>query len=152
DQPSFKTQEKMLVPPAGTLPRGGQWYPYPGQPEMAGARLKNPLPRTLEVLQAGQVSFETYCVVCHGVKGDGNGLIVPKFPKPPSLFSEKVRHWPDGRIFHAMTEGQNLMPSYAVQISEKDRWAIVHYVRALQKSAVPSKKDLEAVERLRKKL
>jgi mono/diheme cytochrome c family protein len=63
---------------------------------------------------------------------------------PPSLLSEKVRAWPDSRIFHIITRGQNLMPSYASQILPEDRWAAVHYVRALQRAAHPTAADLAA--------
>jgi mono/diheme cytochrome c family protein len=77
------------------------------------------------------------CVVCHGPEGDGQGYIVPIYPMPPSLHSLKVRNWPDGRIFHVITRGQNLMPSYATQILPEDRWAVIHYVRALERSHLP---------------
>jgi mono/diheme cytochrome c family protein len=86
----------------------------------------------------------TYCVVCHGPKGDGQGYIVPKFPMPPSLYSPKVTNWPDGRIYHVITHGQNLMPSYASQILPEDRWAVIHYVRALERAANPLPQDLAA--------
>ena len=75
----------------------------------------------------------------------GDGSIVPKFPRPPSLQSDKVRQWADGRIFHTITIGQNLMPSYATQISAGDRWAIIHYVRALQRAKHPTAEDLKVL-------
>lgn len=125
----------MRIPPKGSLPTHYTAYPYPEDPEMAGRMLKNPLRPTKEVLLKGQKLYGTFCAVCHGDLGDGSGYIVPKFPQPPSLFSEKVNAWSDGRIFHVLTQGQNLMPSYASQISADERWAIIHYVRALQKAA-----------------
>ena len=70
--------------------------------------------------------------------GQGDGYIVPKFPRPPTLQSDKVRNWPDGNIYHVITMGQNLMPSYASQILPADRWAVIHYVRALQRSQHPT--------------
>jgi len=50
------------------------------------------------------------------------------------LHSEKLQKWPDGRIYHIVTSGQNLMPSYAPQIDSEDRWALIHYIRQLQRS------------------
>jgi mono/diheme cytochrome c family protein len=61
---------------------------------------------------------------------------------PPSLLSQKVSQWPDGRIYHLITRGQNLMPSYASQILPEDRWAVIQYVRALERAANPLPQDL----------
>jgi len=135
----------MLMPVPGTVPRDYTPYRFAQADTTEAMRdLVNPLPRTAEVLGRGQRVFMTYCVVCHGPKGDGQGYIVPKFPMPPALFSDKVRNWPDGRIFHVITRGQNLMPSYASQILPEDRWAVIHYVRALQRAARPTPEDLAA--------
>ena len=133
----------MRNPVPGTVPRDYTPYRFAqADTAQAMAELTNPLPRTAEVLGRGQRVYMTYCVVCHGPKGDGQGYIVPKFPMPPALFSDKVRNWPDGRIFHIITRGQNLMPSYASQILPEDRWAAIHYVRALQRAAHPNPQDL----------
>jgi mono/diheme cytochrome c family protein len=135
----------MRAPVPGTVPRGFTPYRYAvGDSLLAQRELVNPLPRTADVLGRGQRVFNTYCIVCHGPKGDGQGYIVPKFPMPPSLLSEKVSTWPDGRIFHVVTRGQNLMPSYASQILPEDRWAVIHYVRALERAAHPTPQDLRA--------
>lgn len=152
DQPSIKTQEKMLRPPLGSIARGFSAYPYKKEEgEKAGRELKNPLRPTMKTLKRGQAQYTIYCGVCHGEKGDGNGSIVPKFPKPPAVTSAKIRAWRDGQIFHTMTMGQNLMPSYAVQIPEADRWALVHYVRVLQKAAAPSPADFKRARALQMK-
>lgn len=133
----------MRVPVEGTIPRGYTPYRFAQADTTAAERaFVNPLPRTAEVLARGQVVYMTYCVVCHGPKGDGQGYMVPKFPMPPVLYSDKVRNWPDARIFHVITRGQNLMPSYATQILPEDRWAAIHYVRALQRAANPTPEDL----------
>ena len=135
----------MRAPVPGTVPRGFTPYRYAvGDSLIAQRELVNPLPRTADVLGRGQRVFNTYCIVCHGPKGDGQGYIVPKFPMPPSLLSDKVMGWPDGRIFHTITRGQNLMPSYASQILPEDRWAVIHYVRALERAAHPTPQDLRA--------
>jgi len=146
--PSIKAQEEgsMRKPPEGTIAQGHKTYPYKGQPELAGRELRNPLKRTKVVLNRGREMFNVYCIVCHGPYGEGDGNVVPKFPRPPTLQSEKIRDYPDGRLFHIMTEGQNLMPSYATQIKPMDRWAIVHYMRVLYRAKHPSASDLKAAE------
>ncbi|MBL7686332.1 MAG: cytochrome c [Deltaproteobacteria bacterium] len=147
--PSIKAQEALgKVPPEGTVPRGFEAYPYKqDQGDLAGAELANPLPVTKEVLLKGQAQFNIYCLVCHGERGKGDGSIVPKFPRPPSLQSEKVKGWSDGRIFHVITMGQNLMPSYASQIKAEDRWAIIKYIRALQRADQPTPEDIEEMKK-----
>lgn len=153
NQPSLKAykqdaamshQRSALLPVPGTIPRNYQPYRYRDDPEGAGRELKNPLPRSLEVLAAGQKIYQTHCIVCHGPKGDGNGTVVPPFPKPPSFHSEKVKNWSEGRIYHVITVGQNLMPAYASQIDADKRWAAIHYVRALQKAEGATAEDVEA--------
>ncbi len=146
--PAIKAQEvgSMRIPPRGTVPRGFKPYPYKGLPETAGEKLKNPYQRTSVVLKRGQVLYQRFCYVCHGVRGEGQGPIIPKFPPPPSLHSKKVRNWSDGRIFHVISEGQNLMPSYASQVPFEERWKIVHYVRVLQRANKPTAQDIKALE------
>ena len=65
-----------------------------------------------------------------------------QFPKPPSLHNQKVLNWSDGNIYHVITNGQNVMPSYSEQVSVDDRWAIIHYIRTLQRSKNASDEDL----------
>ena len=65
-----------------------------------------------------------------------------QFPKPPSLHNQKVLNWTDGNIFHVITNGQNVMPSYAEQVPVDDRWAIIHYIRSLQRSKNAADEDL----------
>jgi mono/diheme cytochrome c family protein len=132
-------------PVEGTVPRDLTPYRFAqADTTQAMAALVNPLPRTAEVIGRGQRVYMNTCVVCHGPRGDGQGYIEPLYPQPPLLFSDKVRNWPDARIFHIITRGQNLMPSYASQILPEDRWAVVHYVRALQRAARPLPQDLPA--------
>src|SRR5271156_5124571 len=99
------------------------------------------------MLLKGQHLFNTYCIVCHGTRAEGNGFIIPKFPQPPSLHSDKVRNWTDGRIFHVITTGQNLMPSYASQITPDERGAIINYVRVLQRAVNPTDADVKELEK-----
>jgi Cytochrome C oxidase, cbb3-type, subunit III len=147
--PAFKAQKGQMRPPVpGTVDRDHEVYHYLSVEE-AGKNLKNPLPRTMEVLKRGEFVFNTYCYECHGPAGEGNGPVTNGTPiKPPTLISDKIRDYPDGSIFHVMTRGQTIMPSYASQILVKDRWAVVHYVRALQRAKRPTAEDLKAYQLL----
>jgi len=145
EDPFHPGQSAMRMPVAGTIPRGFTPYRYAaGDSLIAQKELVNPLPRTADVLGRGQRVYMTYCVVCHGPKGDGQGYIVPKFPQPPSLLTPRVSDFPDGRIYHIVTMGGTLMPSYASQILPEDRWAAIHYVRVLERAANPLPQDLAA--------
>lgn len=145
EDPLRPDESVMRVPVPGTVPRGYTPYRFAqADTTQAALELVNPLPRTAAVLARGQKVFMTFCVVCHGPMGDGHGYQVPPFPQPPVLFSQKVMNWPDGRIFHVITRGQNVMPSYAAQILPEDRWAVIHYVRVLQRAAHPTPADLAA--------
>lgn len=133
----------MRQPVEGTVPRG--WEPYTLEllDTTAAAELVNPLLPTQDVLEAGRKYYMNYCIVCHGTTGDGIGYIIPKFTQPPVLYSDKVKNWPDGRLYHVITKGQGLMSSYASQLLPQQRWAVIHYVRALQRAATPTAEDLE---------
>ena len=139
DQPKGKAQRGDLLggadfmPPEGAIPQGFTPYPYVGHPELAEQTLTNPLDAAdPAVVKRGELMYSRYCVPCHDAKASGNGLVVQKgFPPPPSLQTQRVRDFRDGRIFHIITTGQNIMPSYAAQVRERDRWAIVHYLRQL---------------------
>lgn len=144
--PALKAQQPGVNPPVkGTVPRG--FTPYnPGITDAieAGKLLRNPLIKNEATLQRGQKMYNTYCLVCHGPYGEGDGTVVPKFARPPSLQSDKIINFADGGIYHIISNGQNRMPSYASQILQNDRWAIVHYIRALHRAKHPSQDDLKA--------
>ena len=146
DQPTIKAQDYepgntqqagSRLPPEGSVPIGYKPYAYRMNPAAAEAALKNPLAGNAQVLEMGRAKYDTYCAVCHGAQGDGKGTVAPKMAIPvPSLLTDKVRAFNDGRIFHIITDGQGVMSSYAYQITdENDRWAIVNYIRSLQKLA-----------------
>lgn len=142
--------ERAPVP--GTVPR--DWYPYAfadlgNDVKVAraiGERNPNPVPVTLENLQRGQKLYNIYCIACHGERGLGDGPVTAvtkpgRFPPPPSLHTENARTYKDGSIYHIVTMGMGKMPSYADKLDPEDRWKVIHYVRALQRSMNPKPED-----------
>jgi mono/diheme cytochrome c family protein len=124
-------------PPAFTVARGS---PLPGDPRMTGFQdgkllEKNPLPLTAERLRQGRDRFTIYCAVCHGDDGYGAGIVVRRgFPAPPSYHEERLRDAPDGHLFDVITRGYGAMLPFADRLTTDERWAVVAYVRALQRS------------------
>jgi len=119
-------------PVPGTIARGYQPFHYgPGENEAAraGRELSNPFHATPSILRDGQYLFQSYCQVCHGEQGKGDGPIAGKVPNPPSYTSARVFAFPPGRIFHVITMGSGKMPSHASQLSATERWKVVTYVR-----------------------
>jgi hypothetical protein len=138
----FRDGAGMRPPVPGTVARGYLPYAFNGRPEEAGNLLSNPLLPTSSVIGRGKEKFLTFCSPCHGNFGRGDSRLAGQFPNPPTLHSEKVRNWSDGSIYHVITGGQNVMPSYASQIGRDDRWAIIHYVRVLQRAQNAKEGDL----------
>ncbi|HEX8891372.1 MAG TPA: cytochrome c [Pyrinomonadaceae bacterium] len=94
-----------------------------------------PFPVTQEVLERGRERFQIFCSVCHGLTGEGDGMIVRRgFRKPPSYHEPRLQQARVGYFFRVMTEGFGAMPSYRAQVPVQDRWAIAAYIRALQLS------------------
>ena len=148
---SLKAQKEgaMRQPVQGTIPRGFRPYSIVTMDEAKNHL--NPLPRDKETLVHGKQLFNVYCIVCHGQYGEGDGLVAaktgwprPLFPRPPTLQSDKIRDYKDGEIFHVMSMGQNLMPSYAEKLDTDERWAIVHYIRVLYRAKHPTEADMKA--------
>jgi len=121
-------------PVPGTIARGYHPFHYgkgEAEAERAGRELTDPFHPTPPTLDKGKLLYETYCLVCHGAQGKGDGPISSKIPPPPSYKSERLLGFLPGRIFHVITLGSNKMPSYAAQLSPEDRWLIITYVRAV---------------------
>src|ERR1041384_5780118 len=92
-----------------------------------------PFQVTKEVVDRGRQRFEIFCSACHGLTGNGDGMIVRRgFRRAASFNDDRLRQAPVGHFFDAMTNGWGAMPSYASQIPVQDRWAIIAYIRALQ--------------------
>jgi cbb3-type cytochrome c oxidase subunit III len=124
--------------PADTVARGhlqDDTLLFTGKDAQGNDSTQFPFPVTREVLEHGRDRFNIYCVPCHGLVGDGDGVVVQRgFNPPPSYHSDRLRQAPVGHFFDVMTNGFGAMPSYASQIPVVDRWAIVAYIRALQLS------------------
>ncbi|MCX7016444.1 MAG: cytochrome c [Candidatus Sumerlaeota bacterium] len=150
--PFFRDGRAARPPVPGTVARGqvyaddhlyrgrvgGEWattFPFPiDEPKMA----------------RGQQRFTIYCAPCHGLAGYGDGIIAaradqlqePGWVPPASYHTDLVRQRPVGHIFNTITNGVRTMPAYGPQIPAEDRWAIVAYVRALQRSQNATAKDV----------
>lgn len=106
-------------------------------------------------LSRGQERYGIHCAVCHGATGQGNGIVTNYgLNGVANLLQERFRTMPDGQIFNTITHGKNTMGAYGSNIAVEDRWAIVAYIRALQRSQnaqladVPENKraEMEKVE------
>ncbi len=112
-----------------------------GEPAVAWVQ-DFPLPVTAEMMKRGRQRYNVYCAPCHGLAGEGDGLVARRAAElqqgtwvpPTSLHSEAVRPQPVGQLFNTISNGVRKMPAYGSQISVPDRWAIVLYVRALQRT------------------
>jgi mono/diheme cytochrome c family protein len=93
-----------------------------------------PLAVDRALLETGRARFEVFCAACHGVLGDGASAVAPQMAlrKPPSLVDPPKSTDPPGEMFNTIRKGYGLMPSYAVQLSVNDAWAVVAYLRALR--------------------
>jgi mono/diheme cytochrome c family protein len=98
---------------------------------------KSPVPVTPALLEQGQTKFNIYCAPCHDQTGMGHGIIPARVPvwQPSNLTEDRVVQFADGDIFNVITNGRRTMPPYRYQVVVADRWAIVAYVRALQRAA-----------------
>jgi len=94
-----------------------------------------PFPVTKDIVIRGHGRYNIFCSACHGLTGNGDGMIVRRgFRRAASFNDDRLRQAPVGHFFDAMTNGWGAMPSYAAQIPVQDRWAIIAYIRALQMS------------------
>jgi mono/diheme cytochrome c family protein len=161
-QPKFKTQavnrffadgRAMRQLPEGTVARGqldaDDLYSY-GLDASGEFGADFPVPVTAALLARGRERFNIHCAACHGLSGNGNGPVHLRaeqlqegtWTPPTDLTSEVVRGRPNGHIFNTITNGIRNMSAYGPQIDVPDRWAIVAYVRALQRSRVATVADV----------
>ncbi|HUJ93480.1 MAG TPA: cytochrome c [Candidatus Bathyarchaeia archaeon] len=94
-----------------------------------------PLELNAELMQRGKDRYGVFCTPCHGIQGDGNGMVAMRGMKhPPTYHEERLRKVPNGYLFDVITNGFGGMLGYSAQIAPRDRWAIIAYIRALQLS------------------
>lgn len=159
DQPKYETYEatdffgdrrsaRPLI--EGTVARGHlrqDTHFYEGKVEGAPARTF-PFEITRDVLERGRERYNIHCSVCHGKAGYGNGFVVQRgYKQPTSYHTERLREAEVGYLYDTITRGFGVMPSYAYQVTPRDRWAIVAYIRALQLSQNASIDDVPEDER-----
>jgi len=107
-----------------------------------------PFAITASVLERGRDRYDIYCSPCHGRTGLGDGMIVRRgFRRPPSFHLDRLRQAPPGYIFDVTSRGFGAMPDYATQVPVSDRWAIVAYLKVLQRSQRATVADVPARDR-----
>lgn len=119
----------------GTVARAGKEQNGPRFKSKVDGKLVDTFPFevTMEVLAHGQERYEIFCSPCHDRLGTGQGMIVRRgFTPARSFHDPRLRDAPAGHFFEVITQGFGQMPSYANQLSEQDRWAVIAYIRALQ--------------------
>ena len=149
----FEDGQSARMPVAGTVPRGdlttgpeGELL-YTGKINGAVADAF-PIPVTRDILNRGRERFSINCEPCHGMSGDGDGMIVQRgFRRPPSLHSDRLRTAPAGHFFEVITNGFGAMYPYGYRVEPRDRWAIIAYIRALQLSRQVSISDVPEAQR-----
>ncbi len=158
-QAKIKAQWLPLDPPFGTIPWGDQSIQeedpgrarflksdsgfYFGKTQNGQWLSRVPVEVTKTVVLRGQERFNIYCAVCHDRAGTGKGPVIERgFTPAPDYADERILKLRDGEIFNIITNGIRNMPAYQYQIREEDRWAIVTYVRALQKMRTAKKNEL----------
>jgi cytochrome c5 len=143
--PIFADKRASRVPVEGTVAHGSlvENEPFSTGIENNMYIGRNPLTVDAELLLHGQRRFDTYCSPCHDRTGQGRGLVGQRAMwLPTNLLEARVLEMNDGEIFNVITEGRRSMPSYRGQVVDRDRWAIVAYVRALQRTSLATLADV----------
>ncbi|MBE0607148.1 MAG: cytochrome c [Deltaproteobacteria bacterium] len=134
DNPAFRPQEEPVrLPPAGSVPtKGLEHTPKPGTAEAAA--LVNPEKVTDFSLLTGKELFGIYCTPCHGASGKGDGPVAKKFVPTPADISATGHgsHHPEGELFAVVTHGKNGMPPFRSDLTAKERWLVVGYLKTLK--------------------
>jgi len=145
----FDNNMAMRMPVEGTVSRGNlrnNSAVYEGVDENGDFVTENPFDVTKDFLYRGKDRYDIYCSMCHGGTGDGRGIIMTGnygYVPAPSYHRDASREMPDGEFYSAIANGIRTMPSYATQIEVEDRWAIVAYIRALQKSQYVPESEMD---------
>ena len=154
--PSMDNQPKVRAQSASTFFFDGSSMrqPVPGTVAIDGLRedtafftgkgadgqfvTTNPVTVDDAVLERGKQRYTIYCQPCHDARGDGKGILFQRGNVPTATFhQEKLLKYSDGQLFVVMSNGQGLMPAYKWPIPPSDRWAIIHYIRSMQRDRQP---------------
>lgn len=136
ETPFFEDGSVARTPVVNTVPRGflrENAHLYQGMTASGEFESSFPFPVTEQVLARGKDRFNIYCVVCHGVTGEGDGMVVRRgYKKPPAYQDDRLKKMPVGYFFNVMTNGFGVMSAYNTELTPEDRWAVAAYIRALQ--------------------
>ncbi len=135
----FADGKTAQLPAEGTIASGFMPYNYENtneEYERAGREVFSPF-NNIEhqnAVEEGKKLYNIYCAVCHGKGGKANGTLIEngKYPPPPSYFREDILRLPEGKMFHSVTHGKNLMGGYATQLNQEERWKVISYIRDMQ--------------------
>ncbi len=153
NQPKYKAQSRNMLfadrramrpPVAGTVARGTTLGEAGLTTGKVGEAWVETIPMAIdaEMMQRGRERYNVFCSPCHGLSGYGDGMVSKRadelqegtWTPPTSFHTDLIRQREDGHIFNTIVNGIRNMPAYGSQIPVADRWAIVAYVRALQRS------------------
>lgn len=147
ESPAIDPYEMPRPAPAGAVPFAG---PHPQDPiepppglvteqflQSLATRISNPIPATPESIERGQELYQTFCFVCHGADGRGNGPAVGpgRIPFALPVVGEKAESLSDAYYYGIIGYGRGLMPAYGGRVTPEERWHIVNYIRQLQRGA-----------------
>lgn len=141
----FPNGSSARVPVEGTVARGTLQTDEAFFTGKVAKQLVTELPFAVDeqVLSRGEQRYNIYCAPCHDRTGGGNGMVVQRgYRQPPSMHIDRLRDVQAGHFFDIMTNGFGAMPDYKAQITPRDRWAIVAYIRALQLSQRAATADI----------
>jgi len=131
---AFPNGMEAQLPVEGTIPRGWEPYDYENSEkgyQAAKLNLKSPITFLDEDRENAKYLYDIYCAVCHGKKGDGQGILMQR-EKFLGIPNYKDRDITEGSIYHVLMYGRNTMGSYASQLSAKERWQVTQYVLELR--------------------
>lgn len=133
--PAVRPQEEARPLPDRSLTVDGQRLLNRRDARLA---LTNPLKPTPDVVADGAALYATYCALCHGVTGTGDGPLADRYRRMPDLTQRYVLDYPDGFVYTIIREGGRDMPRFADALSIDERWAVVHYLRTLDPDGAPA--------------
>lgn len=147
DNPVFENGITSQTPVKGTIPRGFIPFEFENSLEdylRAGEELESTFVLDAKIIDEGKQLYEMFCKHCHGANGDGKGSVnhplyggVPSYSDTiaPRRTGSSMSELKSGHIYHAITFGLNAMGPHASQLTQDERWKIVHYVHELQKGS-----------------